>query len=230
MGIEKPKTVAELFEFYYDRFKPIYSHVEALNQPPIEMFFEVNAAFDHLSRNWHYHEDEVAVVGAVAAHLKRGCFDAFKIFVKEARDQYDELRKVDTSIIDNGEYERGMIALFASIKQGATKARMSEGNSRDPEAWHGAFELWDLVYADCVSFEKDFFLNPKVEWARRKMAWKPWKNRLEGFLIGVAASVIAGLILWCVGVGGGRSAGSREGDDHIPATQNSAASSPTQAK
>jgi hypothetical protein len=198
VGNEKPKTVAELFEFYYARFKPIYCHVESLNQPPVEMFFEVNAAFDHLSRYWHYHEDEAAVVATACAHLKRGCFDAFKIFVKEARDQYDALRNVDTSIIDCGEYERQMLRLFAEIKCGAALARAAEGDTRDPDTWHTAFELWEPVYQNCVRFEKEFFLNPKVEWARRKTAWRPWRNRLEGLIVGILGSLAAAVIWACI--------------------------------
>lgn len=37
---ERPKTVAGLCEFYYDRFKPIYNHVQLLNKPPIGMFLK----------------------------------------------------------------------------------------------------------------------------------------------------------------------------------------------
>jgi hypothetical protein len=108
MANKKPRTIKELFEFYYEDFKPLYSHIQCLNEPPTELFFEVNAAFDHLSRYWHYGQSEEEVVNAAAAHLKRACFDAFKIIVRETVDHYDELRRTDTSIVDNGAFDRGM--------------------------------------------------------------------------------------------------------------------------
>ena len=190
----KPKTVKELFEFYYERFKPIYSHVEALTQPPTEMFFEVNAAFDHLSRLSYYGETEESVVGAACAHLKRGCFDAFKIFVNQVSDHYAELKRVDTSIIDNGEFDRSMLRLVAVIRDGTAAARMAEGDSRTPEKWHDAFNLWEPVYANCLGFEKQYYLNPKVEWARRKALRKTVRNVLFGAIGGIIIGVVGSLL------------------------------------
>ena len=108
---KKPQDFKSLFRFYYDRFKPLYSHVQALSEPPVEMLFELNAAFDHLSRHWSYGESQQDTVQRVIGHLKRGCFDAFKLVAVEACDHYDELRGVDISIIDNGQFEGEMLAL-----------------------------------------------------------------------------------------------------------------------
>lgn len=192
--MNKPQSFKELFEFYYKEFKPLYSHVQSLSFPPLEMFFEVNAAFDHLSRIWYYTEDESQVVALVCAHLKRGCFDAYKIIVREARDQYDQLSKLDTSVINNGNYDSEMRNLFSEIKVGSIEARQAEGDSRDEDQWYRAFDLWKPVYNNCVKFEKEYFLNGNVEWAKRKERWKIWRHRIEGVLV----SLVAGLILWWV--------------------------------
>jgi len=192
MASKKPRTIRELFAFYYEDFKPLYSHLQSLNEPPQELFFEVNATFDHLSRHWHYGQTEEEVVNAAAAHLKRGCFDAFKIVVRNAMDQYNELRRIDTSIIDNGAFDRGMRQLVSRIQAGAIRARQAEGDSRDEHAWHNAYELWEPVYVDCVRFQSEFYLNDKIEWARRKQTWRSWRLRLEGLTVGIAA----GLVVW----------------------------------
>ena len=191
MANKKPQTISELFEFYYEDFKPLYSHLQSLNEPPVELFFEVNAAFDHLSRHWRYDLDEKEAVNAACAHLKRGCFDAFKIVLRETVDHYDELCRVDTSLIDNGDFTKGMLKLISEIKSNATTARMAEGDSRDVESWHLAYELWEPVYVDCVKFDQEYFLNEKVEWAKQKQTRGKWGHRLEGVLL----SVVAGLIV-----------------------------------
>ena len=43
-----------------------------------------------------------------------------------------------------------------------------------------------------MSFERDFYLNDKVGWARQKQRWRCWRQRGEGVLI----SIIAGVIVW----------------------------------
>lgn len=194
MASKKPRSLKDLFQFYYDDVKPLYGLLQSFNEPPEEMFFEINAAFDHLSRHWHYGETEAAVVNSASAHLKRACFDAFKILVRETVDHYNELRATDTSIIDNGDFDRGMRRLIADIRAGSIEARQAEGDSRDEAAWHKAYELYEPVYVKCVQFGNDYYLNSKVEWVRKKAAWKTWRYRLEG----VAISVIAGLIVWAV--------------------------------
>ena len=193
----KPKTIPELFEFYYARFKPLYSHIQALAQPPVEMLFEINAAFDHLSRLWHYSMSEERVVASASAHLKRGCFDAFKIVLRNTSDHYEELKtKVDVSLIDNGEFTARMMALFADIKAGATEARQTEGDSRDEAAWHNAFDLWSPVYEKCIRFDRDFYLSPKIEWAKRKGLRRSWRLRAEGIFIGLFVAAVCAGFRW----------------------------------
>jgi hypothetical protein len=225
---EKPKTVAELFAFYYSTFKPIYSHVQALNQPPVEMFFEISAALDHLSRYWYYGEQEEGVVDRAASHLKRGCFDAFKIILRETRDHYDALRRLDTSIIDNGRFDQEMIRLFARIKCNSIDARMAEGDSRNSRQWHQAFDKWKQVYVDCVRFEREFFLAPTVDWARTKQVRGRWRLRFEG----VAISFVAAVIFWLLFtvIGGSLSIDERTADPSLQRVDYSATAEQTQSE
>ena len=191
----KPKTVAELFRFYYKAVKPVYAHVESLNQPPIEMLFEINAAFDHLSRHWQYGDSEEEAVSKAAAHLKRCTFDAFKIILRETRDQFEELGRVDVAIINNGDFKQGMIECWGKIRELSTEARSKEGDSRDEHRWDEPFELWRKVYTLCVEFEQDFYRNPAVQWAKTTQRKRAWKSRLiDGIVAGVIGAILGVLL------------------------------------
>jgi hypothetical protein len=182
----------ELFDFYYDRFKLLYSDAEARNKPPLEVQFEIHAAFDHLSRYWKYHEPKGRVIDRVRGHLKRACFDLIKVRLSETREQYDELRKIDTSVIDNGEYEKNLHKLWHDIRIDATQARHLEGKSTDE-----AFSLWDKVDLACAQLEKDFYLHEKVDWAKQKDNEKKqykWKKYWKELLFSCVVSFIFGVV------------------------------------
>jgi hypothetical protein len=187
----KPKTFEELFKFYHEYVKLLYSSVQAGGVLPIEVLFELNAALDHISRHWAYRESEAAVVDKAYAHLKRTCLDIFKLKVNDANDQFLELRSIETSVLDNGEFDRNLIALHHKIKTEATEARRLEGESRnDDEATIKAFSLWQPVYDDCIKLEKEFFNHPKLNWAKKKVAMFKRKE----YWISVATAFAVGLI------------------------------------
>jgi len=174
---KEPRTIAELFAFYHDYVKVLYSAVQTENALPQEVLFELNAAFDHLSRHWTYGETEADVVRKCYGHLKRSCLDIFKISVREARTQFDELRKIDTSTVDNGEFDKNLLCLFAEIRKGATSARSIEGNGNaDPNGPIKAFDAWQPVYANCLRLEADFYHHQALDWAKRRWWLKYWKT------------------------------------------------------
>lgn len=76
--MRQPKTFVELFEFYQSKVKLFYSAVQAENELPTEILFEINAAFDHVSRYHVYGQSEEEVVAKAYSHLKRACLDVFK--------------------------------------------------------------------------------------------------------------------------------------------------------
>jgi hypothetical protein len=51
-------TQEKLFLFYRDVVKQAYAAISARNQLPVEVLFEIHAAFDHLSRIYTYGESK----------------------------------------------------------------------------------------------------------------------------------------------------------------------------
>lgn len=194
-----PASFGEVFRFYYDVVKPLYSKIQADNVLPSETLFEINAAFDHLSRHWHYAEDEKVVAEKTYSHLKRSCLDIFKLCVVQTMDKYDDLKRIDTSVVDNGEFDARLIALIGDIKQGAAEARAVEGDTRDDDGHIKAFEHWLSVYKKCVSFERDFYRNRKVDWARTRERKRRWRDRWETLAIGVLGGILVTLLVQAVG-------------------------------
>ena len=182
----KPRTFRELFEFYYERVKPLYNAIQLTNTLPTETLFEINAAFDHLSRAWRFGETEEAVVDRAAAHLKRSVLDIFKILVRNSVTQYQELTKTDISVIDNGKFERELRNLHQEIKRLAKNARKNEGDpQQDP------FELWLSVFEPCVQLEREFYESDKWLWAKQRDRAGFWRQQWQGVVVGVLSSLLA---------------------------------------
>jgi hypothetical protein len=190
----EPTTLPELFKFYHEYVKLLYASVSSGGILPQETLFELNAALDHISRYWVYKELEGEAVKKAYSHLKRSCLDVFKIKVNNANDQFKYLRTIDTSVLDNGEFDRNLIALHHEIRIGATNARRLEGESKnDTDGAIRAFELWQPVYEKCIQLETDFVLHPKLNWAKKRARWSRWKERLIGFVFGILAAFIVAL-------------------------------------
>ena len=184
-----PKTLAELFDFYHNYVKILYADICTQNTLPDETLFELNAALDHISRHWAYGETEEAVVKKAYSHLKRSCLDVFKIRVQDARREFDELRKIDTSVLDNGEFDRNLIVLFSKIRSDATEARSREGMLDENEEIP-AFDLWGNVHANCTKLHTEFYLHKSIPWAKRRDFAKSFTANLVSFIIGVASSYL----------------------------------------
>ncbi len=188
----KPKTLDELFEFYHNYVKVLYSFVQTENKLPNETLFELNAALDHISRKWIYSESEEEVVSQAYGHLKRSCLDIFKLKVKETRDQYDELRKIDTSAVDNGRFDIELRELFNRIRKGATEARRFEGDKTgDGDGPIKAFDRWQPVFADCLELTETYYLHKDLPWAKRRY----WRHNLTNWIIAFGIGALSSFLV-----------------------------------
>jgi hypothetical protein len=190
------KTLPELFSFYHNYVKLLYGMVESENLVPIETLFELNAAFDHVSRRWIYDEDESRVVDRAYGHLKRCCLDIFKIKYKLVIDHYNELIQLDLSLIDNGDFEGRLRELIAGMKKEATEARRLEGQTRhEDDRTDKCFDLWQPIFNKCLLFELDYYGHKKIDWARKKSQQIERTVTWRQFRLGVFASIFGGIVL-----------------------------------
>jgi hypothetical protein len=199
-----PKTFEGLFDFYNKAVKGLYGVASADATLSQETLFEINAAFDHVSRRYVYGESEEQVVSKAYGHLKRSCLDLFKLSHIQTMGQFEQLRRVDTTLIDNGSFHKKLLQLHNDIQVNASNARMLEGQP-DEELAVPAFEVWETVYEKCQEFRTNYYLSPHVEWARRvetdaqreqrETAAKQRKqDKKDGFVMGIVSGVIASAI------------------------------------
>ena len=182
---EPPKTFAELFAFYYSHVKPLYSFIQTENNLPIELLFEINAAFDHVTRHWAYGQSEGDVVRQAYSHLKRSCLDVFKLQLKATMVKYRELRKTPIELIDNGDFKRNLEQLINQIQRHATEARRLEGQVKtDPSTAVQAFDAWYPTVELFAKFEEEFYLNKHVDWAKKRSRIITLRNWAGGIISG----------------------------------------------
>ena len=183
------KTEKDVYLFYNDKVKILYSEIEARNNSlPIELLFEIHAAFDHLKRIYVDGEPEAACAEKAYSHLKRGSLDAFKLKLKYHNDDYAKLlkSKTDLRFIDNGEFLPNLLEKRKIIIGLAKEARLFEGKSDD-----NAFEKWYEVSSLIDQFEKEFFDSTKLQWAKRINFLRDFR----GFIIGIFTGIIGSAIV-----------------------------------
>jgi len=147
----------------------LYGLIQTDNELPQELLFEINAAWDHLARISVYRDqncDERREIEKSFSHLKRSCLDVFKLLVKRASEQHHELLRIDTSVIDNGEFDKNLHQFWRQIQLAATSARQVEGIPHDGPV--KSFDQWQEVGRMCLQLQNDFFLHERVPWARRR--------------------------------------------------------------
>ena len=187
--MSKPTSFAALFEFYVAEVKPIYARMQADGVLPTEILHEINAAFDHVSRNWtidNESEDQAAL--KAYSHLKRSCLDAFKMRLKEISDQRKELDRMHTDIIDNGEFDKRRKLLWVQIRNTSIDARKTEGIDEQFEKWKSVFNL-------CEEFEQTYSLNPNIDWSHRKRTWEDRRKNLFWAVAGAVLGAVLGFVL-----------------------------------
>lgn len=194
-----PQSEEELFQFYERVVKPLYTEIEARqNCLPIELLFEVFAAFDHLKR---FYTDELPIseaVGPAFSHLKRGALDAFKLKLKYYNTDYEffEQNAHLFALIDNGDFTRALQQNRKSIIRLGKQARLEESKKNISQA----FQTWIETSLLIDVFYDQFYGSQKVIWAKTHYIKGLWKERLIaaglGIIIGLLTAYIVHLIGW----------------------------------
>jgi hypothetical protein len=187
--METPRTFKELFQFYREKVKVLYSYCQLHNQLAQETLFEINAAWDHIARHFDGEniQTEEYVVEKAYSHLKRSCLDIFKLALKNANDQYHDISKTDLSLVDNGDgvLKKNLVSLLRGIREKAEVARSEEGKNFD-----FAYETWWTMYLECRVLEKDYYYSSKIQWARKKALANILWGILIAFLSGILSTVV----------------------------------------
>lgn len=198
MNSKKPATCTEVYTFYSDVVKPIYSHIEAIqNKLPIELLFEIHSAFDHLKR---FHVDGVSeadCANAAYGHLKRGVLDAFKIDLKVFNDTIEVIQNnCDLSLIDNGTYLNDFVEKKHEIYELAKDARLNVTTNNLDDV----FEKWSMVSLKIDQFRKEMIRNKKVsfEWANKTKKKIVTKETVVAFIIGLVSSALVATIFFFI--------------------------------
>ena len=183
-------TEKDVYQFYNEKVKIIYSEIEARNNSlPVELLFEIHSAFDHLKRIHVDNEPDTICTEKAFSHLKRGLLDAFKLKLKYHNEDYKKLFKfkADLRLIDNGSFLPLFLSKRKTIIDIAKKARLFEGK-RDIE---NAFERWYEVSELIDQFENEYFNSSKIQWAKMISFFR----FLISFIIGIISGIIGSVIV-----------------------------------
>lgn len=190
-------SVKDVFTFYTDKFKPLYSETEARdNIIPVEILFEIHASFDHLKRFYVDKEEELSCCRQARGHLKRAVLDMYKLKLKQFNSDFKSFQKnIQPSvlrIVDNGNFYPAMNQDRKEIIKIATEARKNESN-KDKE---NAYANWSEVSVKINRFEENYFNCKGIDWAAtvvKKMSFKK-------ILANVVWTIIVGISCTCIGV------------------------------
>lgn len=190
-------TEHDIYRFYNEKVKIIYAEIEARdNTLPVELLFEIHAAFDHLKRIHIDGEAEMAACEKAYSHLKRGLLDAFKLKLKYHNKEYELLtqKKGSLRLIDSGQYLPALLSARKELVTTAKRARINEGLKKGDDA----FDDWYSVSLQIDEIEKSFFEPGKIEWANQqalRKTWSDWRIALiGGFISGVLATCAFALL------------------------------------
>jgi len=182
-------TERDVYLFYNEKVKILYSEIEARNNTlPIELLFEIHAAFDHLKRIHVDGESEHDCAEKAYSHLKRGLLDTFKLKLKYHNDDYAKLlkSKTDLRFIDNGKFLSSLLEKRKIIISLAKEARLFEGKKDIDNAFEKWYEVSDLI----DQFENEYFDPVKLQWAKKVNFFRDSKAFIVGIITGIIGSTI----------------------------------------
>ena len=188
------QKIKDVFVFYREYVKPLYCEIEAKdNTLPVELLFEIHAAFDHLRRYFVDGEDESVSTRRAIGHLKRGSLDAFKLKLKFFHEDIEKLLSSGPHLdfVDNSEFLPSLLSDKQKIITTAKSARLQESN-QDPDL---AYDLWTKTSLAIDEFYEKYLSNlDKIKLVEIKA--KKWLNvdKKQGLLIGSAIGLLTGFI------------------------------------
>ncbi len=193
------KRLTELYETYNNSVKLLIADIEARTQEfPIEILNEVRAFTDHIARCYlpgKTNVEHLEELDKAEGHIVRITLDCYKhlnvhLFDAVADFEKRDMRNVDLSFIDNGDFFTTFRKLKREAKNFSRDARKVE--SKDKQL---SLELYEKMYNKYNEIEQYIEDNShKLGWAKMKF----FKNRRRAIWVWVFTLIASGAISWFV--------------------------------
>jgi len=193
-------TEAELFQFYQDKFKPIYADlVVAEGEKFLEIDAQIESAMSHLALA-KTSADTVVVqsnLESACGHVGRACLDAVKLLWDNRKAKVDKIMGDDLIRRFGGNASESRLwELHTLAERLAREARHQDTAG----AGHNASELV-IKYYDSVNTYQEIL--DSMDWEKTKQVEQfriiyTIKQQLTGFLLGILAGIISSVLvtLW----------------------------------
>lgn len=166
-----PSSFAELKEFYFKTFRPLYDRFMNAGAVAQEIHAEMSMALDHFFCKSGDKPGDIPQkdLERVCGHLKRATFDGFKlIYEKEIRVPYDRYMDNRYAEVHDGDFRREITEQWLKARTIADEARALERRSREYDvSWDAAFEKWNELLPIAEYFNA-LLGDPKVIRAKGK--------------------------------------------------------------
>ena len=194
------ERVKDIYKNYIEIICPYIIQCELLdNEFPIEILNEIRAIFTHLSK--YYISDDISIKGKnlskAESHIKRAILDCYKYLCYAYEDKYKEFeityKKVDLSLIDNGEFlpkviegHKEALALMLDARKSDLVINSDDETNVDDsyKKYESAFNKYSSVYEFINSSYK------KLESLRKRFVLKD-VFAIGGWIIGIIGILIS---------------------------------------
>lgn len=192
----------KLLQLYNDDYngalKPVLVLVESiLEEHPAAVLNEIRAFNDHIARCYLPEKDDDFIkehLEKAQGHLKRAIMDCFKNlnihYFEEAKGFEEKYRKVDITLVNNGEFYRQYLELKKQAVDFVHEAKLEE--TLDFEKAFDLYQEGYLAYAKLSDFIRKNAYG--LEWVKKRF-FKKWQQGIIGGLIGI---IIGSLLGSCV--------------------------------
>ena len=193
------ERVKAVYKNYIGVICPYILQCELLdNEFPIEILNEIRAIFTHLSK--YYISDDTSIkeknLSKAESHIKRAILDCYKYLCYAYENKYKDFemiyKKVDLSLIDNGEFLPKLIECRKDALALMLEARKSDLliNSDDETNVDDSYEKYEKAFVKYSSvYELINTSYKKLETLRKKVVLKDI-FAAGGWIIGILGIII----------------------------------------
>ena len=199
---EQEERINSLYIEYQEDIKPLIFYVERrYHKFPKALLKEFRDVFDHISRCYEkdvtkqYKDDNIK---KAENHFDRIKLDTYKYVSDDKKREFSRWKKkyskYDLQNINDGEFWKKVLDLEEEGESLFSSARSVEAKDIEKacDLWQESIAQYDKIM-NMIDEKRTFIVKAKFQYRR-----VTFLNRLDGFAIGIVASVIAAWIWECV--------------------------------